>query len=109
MVFLDYNLIIDKTGQVLLVNNANDAVRGADGKLYVATGFIASGGTDPGSPGAPASLWAEVAAAAGPSGPQGIRGLQGSKGDTGDDGSSFDAIYIASSGTPALPGSPSLF
>ena len=72
--------------------SANDAVVGSDGKLYVATGDIAAGGTNPGDSGAPASLWAEAVASAGPRGPQGVqgqqgpRGLQGNPGTDGSDG-----------------------
>ena len=68
---------------------ANDAVRGSNGRLYVASAAV-TGGNNPGSTDPPPSPWATIL-----SNVPGQRGI------------GLGAIYIASSTTPTLPVSPS--
>ena len=71
--------------------NANQAVRGSDGKLYVAVEDNVPVNTNPvGS----TRYWAEAVSS------QGVPGNPGAKGD------SFDTIYLRSSTQPTLPPSP---
>ena len=77
---------------------ANDAVRGSDGKLYVATGSIAAGGANPWSTSPPPGLWAEATSAAAPAGPRGSQGLQGTQGETGN---SITLVFFDSSTRPS--------
>ena len=63
--------------------NSNDAVRGSDGKLYVATEDNVPRNTNP--VGA-TRYWAEATSSAIPQGPQGPRGLQGPAGPRGQQG-----------------------
>lgn len=81
-----------------LTYNSNDAVRGSDGKLYVAVEEFVPANQDPTTV---ARYWAEATSAAGPRGSQGERGLTGA---TGDDGNSITVVFFDSSIRPSPSG-----